>query len=749
MVLGAGAEQPQTVQITQPPPFSGPSGPPQPAPRATYDDLNYVSRVMYTVRDWWVERGKVKRRFGRFGKRVGETRVDKDRRIMSKRSKHEGYNTLERFFYNTYTPMLATCYPVILTLYFTKMLVFIIVFLSHLDPLSEPPRLLDFQANYERFEEVRKEFPVQGTCDYCGPYFQPRADFPPPFGGLEGTKNMQDYDDWEKCSYQMYNHTDACGTCGGDSNCVDCMGQLWLCKAHKTLEDCEAMHDGIFDCQWRPSWGKDGSACIDKPKLCPAGDGSGSKTYQPGWVFDQCGVCYLPSADTGSGDVIVTARTSDIACSDVISQKSNRCNDQTALCEVQKKTGDCSMCMLMYKRAGWDDFLPWKDTFPAPLTVAQISQAGNRYCTTKCDATTCDPARGVCDEATGECTCHSDYIRGFFDGDSCERCEEGFFDYQNRPCTAECIPDDPLYDDCDCECVSTRAPTLVTGVCMCTSCSRNISNETTTIWRPMDIEWTDEIVAVGHQCETRQRSRARFATMNNMTGVRECNPGYDEDTTCSLAVDCNGHGIFNPYGECACYGCWSGEFCEISNCKNSGVCSIGSIPTDWECSCMGVWEGEDCSRCPVTCQEHSHCPIAHVTITDYRNIQCWAANGKSCFGHWTGDAVNNKCDVCKSPDGVPEWKRNETDKMCTPDGKIIGCDGLDATDTHYKWIDGCDVCGDEGTPPNADKTCSCDGSSHHWKQINSCGNCGGTNDICTCNGTPDPGNQPEMVCLYL
>eukprot|EP01060_Flectonema_neradi_P031481 TRINITY_DN4791_c9_g1_i1.p1 TRINITY_DN4791_c9_g1~~TRINITY_DN4791_c9_g1_i1.p1 ORF type:complete len:2034 (+),score=337.76 TRINITY_DN4791_c9_g1_i1:379-6102(+) len=753
VVMGSGGiDGGQVVQITQPPPGSGPIGggiaPVEERPN--YDNLNYFSRAIYTIRDWWVARGKVKRRFGRFGKRVGETRAEKDRRIMSKRAKHEGYNPLERFFYNTYTPMLATCYPVILTLYFTKMLIFIIVFLSHLDPLSEPPRLLDFQANYERFEEVQKEFPVQGTCDYCGPYFQPRADFPPPFGGLEGTTDVKDYEDWEKCNHQMYNHTDECGTCGGDSQCVDCMGQPWLCRKHKTIDSCESMHDGVFDCIWQPSWGKDGPACIDKPLLCPNAGGQVTRTYQAGWVFDECGVCYLPSAGNGNEDVMVPARTSDTECSDVISQRPNRCNDVSAICEVRKKTDECTTCMMMYEKAGWQDVSPWINTFPAPRSVDQIAQAGNPYCTTKCDSTTCNPERGVCDVASGKCICHSDYVKGFFKGDSCDECEDGFFDYGGKRCTAECIEDDPDADDCDCQCLEIRSPTPIVGTCMCTTCTRNISNETFTIPRPMDSdEWSEDIVAVGHKCNTRQRSRARFATMNNMTGARECDPAYDADPTCSLAIVCNGHGILNPYGECTCYGCWSGEFCDESKCKNSGSCTMAGSPLEWECSCRGVWEGEDCSQCPVTCQEHSHCPIPHIKITDYRNTECWSGNGKNCFGHWTGDLENNKCDVCKSPDGVPEWKRNETDQMCTPDGKIIGCDGLDATDTHYKWIDGCDVCGNEGTPPNPDETCSCDGSSHHWKQINSCGICGeATDDICTCSGTVDPESIPEKVELF-
>eukprot|EP01059_Diplonema_ambulator_P003828 TRINITY_DN1351_c1_g6_i2.p1 TRINITY_DN1351_c1_g6~~TRINITY_DN1351_c1_g6_i2.p1 ORF type:complete len:2041 (+),score=547.22 TRINITY_DN1351_c1_g6_i2:96-6218(+) len=728
--------------------------------------------------DWWTRRGQVKRRFGRFGKRVGETREEKDRRIMSKREKHEGYTGLERLFYNVYTPFLSAAYPFILAGYLLKLLLFIILVLANLDATSKPPQLLSYQSTYEKFQEVTDLFPIKGTCDYCGPYHRPYNEFPPPFGrgSPHGTTRDADRQAYPTCGSRMFNMEDTCGVCGGNNECVDCMGQESFCKSYKTGETCQS----DTRCSWVQS-----QYCIDKPVACPNNPG---KQYVAGWVIDDCGTCYLPTYE--DQEVMVTI---DTGCEATYVPSKNRCKDTTISCGSQPKVGDCNMCYLQGV-AGSDE----KYLYPAPTGTP--GQPGyKRNCVVLCNDTTCPPSRGTCDIITGECVCHSDYVNGFFahtDGNEydpdlgksgdCGKCADGFmpvdaagqqfFPAGTALCSNDCIEDtftpadagtNSTNDTCRCKCNTDHSfvPTPTIGRCMCQLCERYTEfvepgNTTVTLTKMPGVPrgdsplWTDKIAGVGGNCTFKQRSRCDHGTLDELTGECVCDTDFDDGMFCKYEVACNKRGK-KVDGVCVCIGCWGGADCSKNSCWNSGMC-----PEMWQqpdplqvtCQCLGgVWEGVDCSECPTGCQTHSHCPLnwpvslkgTDLNMVPSKYVECrGSTSGHQCFGDWEGPT----CDSCNFPASVPQELINTGQVMCDAKGEIMGCDDVPATDTHFKWLDNCGVCTNvlDGIDKNGHLNNKCN-DCPDGEVADSCGVCGGTGH-CECQ-FPQGGEpaQPDMV----
>eukprot|EP01064_Diplonema_japonicum_P028737 TRINITY_DN4488_c1_g1_i1.p1 TRINITY_DN4488_c1_g1~~TRINITY_DN4488_c1_g1_i1.p1 ORF type:complete len:2021 (+),score=324.40 TRINITY_DN4488_c1_g1_i1:74-6136(+) len=711
------------------------------------------------VSDWWTRRGQVKRRFGRFGKRVGETREEKDRRIMGKREKHEGYTVLERFFYNVYTPFLGAAYPFILLGYALKLLLFIILVLSQLEASPEAPRLLDYQSTYEKFKEVREQFPIKGSCDYCGPFHRPYTDFPAPFGkgNPHGTQLSSDKQAYETCGKQMFNQMDTCGICGGGNQCVDCVGQQSNCMVHTVKTTCESN-----PCRWSEGY------CVDQAKPC----GAVNTNYTAGWVYDDCGTCYLP----GSEGTTVYVKTGT-GCGLSLVPVKNKCKDESAMCATKPKHGNCNLCFL----EGKDNAK--KEHFPRPLgTPGTAGYKAN--CNVMCTIQTCRQERGTCDPITGECVCHSSYNLGFWahtpgeeydpilhkSGD-CGVCAEGFIptdidELKTWPdgtqlCSNDCQVGGNASngtDDCGCKCSTdpTFAPTQDEGRCMCTMCDRfkYESDENTTNTSTYSIpRGVESIAGVGLNCTHKQRSKCDHGELDHATGECVCDPDFEDGLFCRWELDCNKRGK-KVDGECVCIGCWGGKNCELNSCSNSGICpelDTVSDPRSVACICVGgVWGGDDCSTCPETCREHSHCPLpyplslkgaADEDVPDKYKF-CGAGTGKRCFGNWGGD----KCDICIFPASIPQQLIAAGHVSCNNQGEILGCDGVSATDTHFKWRDNCGVCTNMFSTINStgylNNNClGCDDGV----PADSCGECGGTGN-CECEFPEgDDIEKPLMV----
>ena len=697
-----------------------------PEPQAAPAQLGCMQRLMA----WYEARSKVRRRFGVFGKRVGETRDEKDRRLMSKRAKREAYTNLERFFYNTYTPMIAVIFPFVLLVYLVKMICFIALLLSHLEISIDKIRLLDDQEQFDRFEDTSALFPVEGSCDLCGPYFRPYNDFPAPFGrgSPDGTLSTKKVEQWQSCGQQMFNQMDYCGECGGTNDCLDCLGQLSKCISYTAAENCTA----VAGCEWAAPVRKGVLGhCVDKASDCLLDRTSGQigKAYA-GWTFDDCEVCVLP----GHSDEDVAFNSMDVTtdgaprCEALRAPKINQCQDFVHECSSQAKVDKCNRCFVQ----AWlenrnEDWM--RNLYPAP-------SSGLARCTVVCSADTC--LNGRCDTITGECVCHSDYINGFWDhlvpynettgrsGD-CAKCLGSFYPNPNQPmytdvgtslipsCSLECREGDPdPLGTCNCKCdlTSTNAQFLSgvgrtgdRGRCMCTVCPSTVNGTAngtvpSPIPRAGDADWDPKvIVAVGRGCNQKRRSLCENGELDLNTGECLCNDDFNDGGSCILQESCSLHGKRDSItGQCICHGCWTGSDCSEHVCKNTGICLdmlSNPDPSTWKCACnAGDFTGNDCTGCPVGCQAHSKCPLQWTTSmsqrlktgelklneVDDKFKYCWVNNERGCKGYWTG----SQCDTCSAPLSVPAYLR--TQGMCNDNGEIFGCDGEPATDSHYKVL---------------------------------------------------------------
>ena len=705
-VMGDGFEQPGDVQSPHPHVVLSYTPQQQPPPSGCWEKFL----------NWCDQRRSVKRRFGVFGKRVGETREEKDRRILGKRAKREGYTSIERFFYNRYTPLIALIYPFVIGIYLIKLIIFAAALLSHLEATEEVPQLLDFQNQIYHYEAIREKFPVEGSCDYCGAWFRPYSDFPAPFGrgSDSGTKQLSKVTDWEKCDYQMFAPLDRCGICGGNNDCLDCMGQVSECMGYNTSSSCPSI-----SCNWIPTAVRTGTTghCVDKPWPCPGGT---IKLGYSGWTQDDCGRCVLP----GHAGQELNIKDDNGICQSFVAPPENRCTDQVSICGPLYKTGVCSRCYLsgyIQQRGGTE----LQDYYPAP--VGNPGEPGFQpKCTVTCNKDTC--VRGTCDDVTGECLCFSDYIRGFYthvvpynamlgqSGD-CAACLPGFqpdigsslyliagSSESIVPCTLECMQIVPTFnvsdEDCQCECdFTTPTPEFNNinrgnkGRCMCARCKRyEYLNETDVIELP-DVPrpvspFTNDNVAVGYNCTSKRRDRCVNGALDILTGECICEDDFNDGGSCEYQKSCSYHGRRDDSGLCRCYACWEGDSCERSACKNSGYCTDMSSgpPEQWKCVCNGVWEGPDCNNCPAACGEHSRCPLEWPAALynmprsqiNKKYLECWVSDSSDCFGYWGG----SKCDQCTPPSIIPqELHHNIT---CDPQGRIYGCDGAEATETHFK-----------------------------------------------------------------
>eukprot|EP01062_Namystynia_karyoxenos_P007057 TRINITY_DN12481_c0_g1_i1.p1 TRINITY_DN12481_c0_g1~~TRINITY_DN12481_c0_g1_i1.p1 ORF type:complete len:2107 (+),score=602.18 TRINITY_DN12481_c0_g1_i1:158-6478(+) len=742
---------------------------------------------------WWIERGQQRRRFGRFGKRVGETRDEKDRRILGKRVKHEGFTFVERAFYNYYAPLIRRTHWGILLVYFVLWVVFLSVYARVLQPSTDPPRLLE-DSQQEEFEAVQRLFPVQGPCDFCGAYFRPFEDFPPPFGkgsgpGIEAGPSLsapspplgmrEELKRLEQCQYQMHQIMDLCGVCGGKGECVDCMGQPSKCT---TTSSSLCLAKG---CKW-----VDG-VCRDLPIKCQPRPGRENAHYLPGWEIDKCGVCVHPESNAQN----VWISRDAVTCEEVANPRRDHCMS----CELRwPPTGQCQPCYLAERQRN-DERDPsrrlpesqleqWKYFYPPPLDGTP-----GDYCHTMCSEEregNCDPSRGRCSPFTGECICHSSYQAGFYaNADEqqlrprCTVCLPGFYPLPEElaanpgrypsgtiPCTMECDSvDDVSALDCKCRCTERPGFQDAGNWCpfgdagkrgtRCSVCNRNGSAvvrdglEDAPGWHAVSAP-KPGAVAVGYGCQSKWRSQCDHGSMDPATGQCICDENYDDKEyggTCAVAVPCGFHGVLDEdSGLCRCYACWTGPNCLESRCRNGGVCEdlrTGADPWSWRCNCVGSWLGDSCTECPRSCMAHGNCPLhwpedfydnPELGLKEEKYTKCWG-----CRGNWHGDL----CERCVAPAGVPAFLKTRAEGECNEDGLIVGCDGMPASDApgSYKWMVNCSgrlMCVGGGTTNTSAAVMDrlmmascvgCDGVPGSQKVLDRCGVCGGYNE-CDCEG---------------
>lgn len=173
------------------------------------------------IAKWWDDRGKVQRTWccGRFGKRVGETREEKDARILAKKAKVVGYSPIERFFFNFWAPLVnEAAYP----LAFLCIALFILgaVFTSKLKS-SGTYNMIRNDDMQQRHEEATLHFATQlSACDFCTPYYRPASEYVSVAQSVLDECGRQGKSDMQRFAY-----IDLCGKCFGSNDCIDCHGK--------------------------------------------------------------------------------------------------------------------------------------------------------------------------------------------------------------------------------------------------------------------------------------------------------------------------------------------------------------------------------------------------------------------------------------------------------------------------------------------------------------------------------------------
>jgi hypothetical protein len=201
-------------------------------------------RKMSTVRRKWC--------CGRFGKRVEETREERDERLMQKKVKHEGYGRLERFFNNQWAGGIHRARRVI-ALLFLLALGLSIWGVTELKAVDSHVQLLSDNQNQELFEQHAGLFAVKNTpCDFCSGNYRDVREF------RAASKTT-----FDACQAQGYTnaivnaYADDCGKCFGSNACQDCRGVAYGDYAIDSCGQCVARNstnlNSCTDCRKNPT----------------------------------------------------------------------------------------------------------------------------------------------------------------------------------------------------------------------------------------------------------------------------------------------------------------------------------------------------------------------------------------------------------------------------------------------------------------------------------------------------------------
>jgi len=187
---------------------------------------------------------------GFIGKRVGESRTEKDMRILAKTVRKNPYSTLERFFYNHWAPFIHTLRYGFVALAMALIIAFA-VFSSRLTPTLEDVKLAAEPPLLERFFAVQDGFAEQGDCDYCGAYFRPLTEFrkmDQKAIQMCMQKNFQPQmfvraDNCQACAVAPYPSWYICGVCAGEG-----LNQRTLDNCRQCLHPTSAFRNSCTDC---------------------------------------------------------------------------------------------------------------------------------------------------------------------------------------------------------------------------------------------------------------------------------------------------------------------------------------------------------------------------------------------------------------------------------------------------------------------------------------------------------------------
>eukprot|EP00760_Papus_ankaliazontas_P014213 PhM_4_TR15979/c0_g1_i2/m.97928 len=558
------------------------------------------------IRMWWKKRGEVKRRwcFGRFGKRVGESQEEKDRRILGKKVKHEGYSVMERLMNNVFSMVIFRGRFVLIALY-TALVIWWATEASDLKGTAENPRFFETDL-YEKYLEAEPEFGMTGSCDYCSAYYRPRSSFPPVSRSTVETCRAAGF------NVLIHATVDKCGVCFGSNECVDCGGTVGGTRKLDTCGQCLQVTDPRWDqclsCDYNPEredcwWcaryqskmnygGKncakkcDDTNCDPKRGKCNSWTGKCEclASYTEGFYADDpstpnqhCSKCLdgffpLPGVDDDSRTPCT------LECSD------NHKTMPTCLCEPS--VGMCTACgalkvgfecqnqwVTMCRNgivnstnqcqcnAGWDGSKC--DTYKQCASHGVVYPSsdvpiGGCKCNGQWRGLQCDMCRclngGTCDD-DGTCKCF-----GAWGGNDCSVCNSNCQSHGRCPIpwSADQYPEKP--------CNAIFCPVYAELGTVCEMCKRNATTFTPIVYNNNTECWECKGVWSGSMCNKCNIPEARGVSCNDdgfvvgCDGIMVTSPPYKAIDACGV---CGGSGV--------CVGCdgIAGSTKKVDDC---GVC---------------------------------------------------------------------------------------------------------------------------------------------------------------------------------
>eukprot|EP01060_Flectonema_neradi_P025404 TRINITY_DN341_c4_g1_i2.p1 TRINITY_DN341_c4_g1~~TRINITY_DN341_c4_g1_i2.p1 ORF type:complete len:7778 (+),score=1455.78 TRINITY_DN341_c4_g1_i2:99-23432(+) len=289
-------------------------------------------------------------------------------------------------------------------------------------------------------------------------------------------------------------------------------------------------------------------------------------------------------------------------------------------CETGYQGGQCMDLLAPYGNCTTEECSPEFGTCVNDLKSGNVYQKcsckADRYtmsCTVECK----ECGHGYC-SPEGVCICFTDDIQGYWKGDKCDTCVEGYF---SETCAKKCTCVNGICDQ-----------TSTDGRCLKNAlgepdCTHNYDGELCNLCKKDFF---------GLTCEDKCNAETCKGICDQVTGECSCTGDtYDPSRNCAVVCNaeiCNHHGVCPNQNEaiadeyvntpCTCYSneaqgywdyktncatCaedWYGENCNIEciSCSGSGRCVLDEETGEVDCECFkdiehGFFEGSSCQRC--------------------------------------------------------------------------------------------------------------------------------------------------------
>ena len=331
-------------------------------------------------------------------------------------------------------------------------------------------------------------------------------------------------------------------------------------------------------------------------------------------------------------------------------------------------------------------------------------------CAFSCPGGPCSPCNehGTCDQGvtgTGACTCDQDPTRGYWQGNACNECSEG---WTGPRCTIRC-------QSCsgNGRCSATGACECKVGFSQATNCAscvagRVLSSEVCVSACPGETAKGAECSGFGTCKGAACACAAGYwgsdcsnvcacgqGTCDTQTGACTCNKNF-QPPLCTSCIDgfwgdacekpcpCSGNGWCDKEGTCFCKPEFTGPRCDarcpgvFAPCGGRGKCGYEAgraVCTCDKSAVSGHFAGDDCSlcaenwwgsSCTITCNNGAGCGPGVC----YHNGKCGCPRGVPGSADLCGATCEKtSCDYCS---GYATWGRN-----C-----VFRCPGLPACSGH-------------------------------------------------------------------